>query len=36
VTIEPITGVALKALLNLQINVEYQSDLLFPGTNYAV
>lgn len=34
--VEPLTGVALAALLNLQINVEYESDILFPGNNYAV
>lgn len=33
---EPYSGVAVKALVNIQINVEYKSDILFPGQSYSV
>ncbi|CAD8186309.1 unnamed protein product [Paramecium octaurelia] len=33
---EPFTGVALSAMLNLMVSVEYKQDVLFPCDNYAV
>ncbi|CAD8079287.1 unnamed protein product [Paramecium primaurelia] len=33
---EPYTGVALSALLNLMVSVEYKKDVLFPCDNYAI